>query len=350
MAWSWNPREKWSWGDDQGWRDSDWQDAKTDQQWLERKPRQEANTGRRNPSPKADAQQDARSSHAKSPSRGKGRGKSQSPGRDNKGKSKGKGKGRNSSPSSKGKGKQKKGKGLETKPEVSDEMDEEDPGPDFDPFLQEARGRKSRGNRSQKRAQDTEIQNRRLAYERAGKWPEKGPEKEMTPGSQKWKQLKQLRETVAEEKADLLSQRAMFQEEQVQAHALLSQREQALFDRQQEWAWRTQGPETRPIVLTEGPNAGLKTPTSPSPTSPADENHREEENAEEPAKQEPKEEVQSMEVDYGDGLEIKPEEDDDKTIPTPTAPVSKEEEEARPADERLETKPVLQASVDPNDL
>ena len=89
-----------------------------------------------------------------------------------------------------------------------------------EPFatLSGKRCRKARNARKEKRSQGEEIQARRAKGEQDG-FPSGPPAKEMTPGSQRWRSVKELQQKLREQElvssAGMLHQQAMLREQQL---------------------------------------------------------------------------------------------------------------------------------------
>ena len=115
---------------------------------------------------------------------------------------------------------------------------------DWDPFWQEARGKKSRETRKQRRLKEADVQERKEKGLKEGFPPEKV--QYMHEGSRKWRMLKAREKELREEQEELLLERKQ----------LLAERARFL-EEKANWAERSKSspsPE-EPLVLIEGPGA-----------------------------------------------------------------------------------------------
>lgn len=104
---------------------------------------------------------------------------------------------------------------------------EERPGqPDWDPFFQEGRGKRSREARKLSRAAMPKVQAAREKGLKEG-FPE-APQQEQTPGSYKWRLMKAREKEMLEDERKLLLERKQLQEERA---AFLAEKQEFLEDR-----------------------------------------------------------------------------------------------------------------------
>ena len=99
--------------------------------------------------------------------------------------------------------------------------------PDWDPFFQEGRGKKSREDRKQRRANNPDVQARKEQGLKEG-FPEHPPQQQ-TVGSYKWRLMKEREKEMLEDERKIMLERKQLQEERA---AFLAEREDFLEQRE----------------------------------------------------------------------------------------------------------------------
>ena len=133
--------------------------------------------------------------------------------------------------------------------------------PDWDPFFQEGRGKKSREDRKQRRANNPDVQARKEQGLKEG-FPEH-PQEKQTVGSYKWRLMKEREKEMLEDERKIMLERKQLQEERA---AFLAEREDFLEQREKREASIPRNvrlvsvrPEKRPNPYKrerEGPGGG----------------------------------------------------------------------------------------------